>query len=194
MIALLEAGADIRATADEELPTGHEGLAPRGLTALEHAHCVSTLLLAGASIPAAAAEQPLIQAAVEQLGLDEPSASTAAELAETLRAELTCPITHENMERPVVAAEGSTYERSAIESERCSAASAACMRPRVAALLAHAVPCLPPVPAAWIARQQAEGAVPSSPATNLPLEHLNLAENRALKAVIASLQAAGLLG
>lgn len=119
MIALLEAGADIAA--------------PRRLTALQlaadagHEHCVCTLLLAGASVPAAAAKQPLIKAALEQLGLAEPGGSTAAELAGTLRAELTCPITHEIMEQPVVAADGATYERHAIESELRPAPSLACM-------------------------------------------------------------------
>ena len=56
-------------------------------------------------------------------------------------------------------------------------------------------PLLPhhPRPAAWIARQAAAGQAPCSPMTGLPLEDLSLRPNRALRAVIASIRAAGLL-
>lgn len=47
--------------------------------------------------------------------------------------------------------------------------------------------------AAWIARQQTEGRTPCSPLTGLPLAHLFLASNRALRTLSASLRAAGLL-
>lgn len=49
-----------------------------------------------------------------------------------------------------------------------------------------------PAPSAWIAWQQAAGQAPTSPITNLPLEHTGLTENRNAK-LIGSLRAAGLL-
>lgn len=55
----------------------------------------------------------------------------------------------------------------------------------------------PPCPALpfaeWIARQQAAGQAPTSPATNLPLRNTDLVENRLAKALIGSLRAGGLL-
>ena len=54
------------------------------------------------------------------------------------------------------------------------------------------LPC-PHLLAAWIARQRAAGQAPTSPATNLPLAHTRLTENRIARALIASLRAAGLL-
>lgn len=51
----------------------------------------------------------------------------------------------------------------------------------------------PPASSAWISGQLAAGRTPTSPCTNLPLANLELRDNRALKALICSLQAAGLL-
>jgi len=47
--------------------------------------------------------------------------------------------------------------------------------------------------AGWITRQVAAGQVPCSPLTGLPLEELTLRPNRALRSVIVSMQASGLL-
>ncbi|PRW56411.1 ankyrin repeat [Chlorella sorokiniana] len=185
LLSLLEAGAAIDAT-DEQ------GLTALQLAALEgQEHCVHTLLLAGAALPtsfpgideeAAAQAQSLIQEAAQLLlaapdadgdsaaaaeaaeaaSPAEPAASAAAAaLDDALLSDVCCPITHELMEDPVLAADGTTYERQAI--------------------------------AAWIARQQAAGQPPTSPVTNLPLEHTGLTENRIAKAQIGSLRAAGLL-
>ena len=46
-------------------------------------------------------------------------------------------------------------------------------------------------PAAWIEQQQAAGKAPCSPLTGLPLEHLALTPNLALRSLIASLKASG---
>eukprot|EP00887_Chlorella_sp_A99_P003286 scaffold9.g3286.t1 len=87
--------------------------------------------------------------------------SLDAAAQEALVCELVCPITHEPMREPVVAADGRTYERAAIE--------------------------------VWIARERAAGRAPTSPMTGEPLEHLQLAPNHALRGVIGTLTAAGLL-
>ncbi len=47
-----------------------------------------------------------------------------------------------------------------------------------------------PGPAAWFARQTAEGKVPCSPLTGLPLEHLRLTPNQALARQIQALRSA----
>lgn len=48
----------------------------------------------------------------------------------------------------------------------------------------------PSLPAAWIARQTAEGRAPCSPLTGLPLEHLQLSPNQALARRIKALRTA----
>lgn len=118
MISLIEAGADVNAT-DED------GLSALDLAAImEQEHCVCTLLLAGASVSADAADEPVVHRAMQQLGLvAEPCCDCAAQatrtsqLSDALRGEACCPITHDVFSDPVVAADGTTYERSAIESE-----------------------------------------------------------------------------
>ena len=127
----------------------------------------------------------------------------------SLAAELLCPITHEAMADPVVAADGNTYERAALEGEQAwgpgteripvAGCTVQSLQPEsnqsVQACPARLPWYLPPCPAAaaWIARQQAEGRAPCSPLTGLPLAHLFLAPNRALRTLSAGLQAAGLL-
>ncbi len=102
--------------------------------------------MAGSSLPSfdfqAGADQlhadaaALIQQAAVQLGLlpdpahgagaagGRAAAATPAGAAlddALLRSEVCCPITHEIMEEPVIAADGTTYEKHAIESEsRCT--------------------------------------------------------------------------
>ncbi|PRW57847.1 ankyrin repeat [Chlorella sorokiniana] len=87
-------------------------------------------------LEAAEEAQALIQDAAERLGLLQPAAQAAAAgggnaalaampaapaapagaaLDDALRGELCCPITHEVMTDPVIAADGTTYERQAIE-------------------------------------------------------------------------------
>lgn len=147
MLALIEAGADIDATTESSGWPSAEGLELTALQQAAvhgHQHCVCTLLLAGAALPTSlpgvadleSAEQAhaLIQETAECLGLmsapaaagDSERAGAAAAAAtagaaldDALRGEVCCPITHEVMEDPVIAADGTTYERAAIESECC---------------------------------------------------------------------------
>ena len=60
------------------------------------------------------------------------------------------------------------------------------VNPRVTA---DGLPFCLPCAAAWIEQQQAAGQAPCSPLTGLPLEHLALTTNLALRSLIASLTA-----
>ena len=126
VLTLLEAGAPLQAR-DSEGRTALQVAAAAG-----QEHCVLTLLAEGESVGPGDAADELIAAAMQTLGLapegsaapplplqpPPPPASSGSALDETLAAEVLCPITHEVVSSPVVAAGSSTCERAAIGGER----------------------------------------------------------------------------
>jgi hypothetical protein len=142
-----------------------------------------------------AASQPAVASQPDPQGLP---ASTLSGLL----SDLLCPITQEPMRDPVVAADGRTYERTAIEGEwmhgcrclECNAADAADILLRG---WMHQCTSQTDCPrcclAGWFARQAAAGQAPCSPLTNLPLEDVSLRPNMTVSSLVRAWQAAGLL-
>jgi hypothetical protein len=105
---------------------------------------------------------------------------------------------------PVVAADGTTFERAAIEGEGCDAPAAGLTDADLPfAINSQGVtPCPIPVPAldcppaclcTWIEHQQRASQAPVSPLTNLPLSSLELRPNLLVRSLVDSFKAAGLL-